>query len=398
MRIAFVARRWWPAAGGAEAYARHLAHGLAAGNDVTVVAFTTDSRPASDLTDSLSPPPSFEAFADGSVRVVPLRIPGWRRALLAPLGIQVLPGMRRVAYGQTRRAAARLYAAAVAPVIAKLVVGADIVHMWGSDFVAAAAMAAANQVSVPAVVTPFAHAGQWGDDPGSAAAFRRAETVISLLESEAALYQRLGVREARLAICGVCSPGVEAGEGDAMRRRFEIEGPLVVFLGVRRAYKGFDVLLEASSQVEARHPGTTFAFIGPGGPLSGASTARVIDAGPADERQKAAWLDAADLLCLPSAGEIFPVSFLEAWSVRTPVVTAATPTLQELIGKSGGGVAVPRRAEAVADAIVGLLEDPKRRAALGAAGYRFWSRRHTVEAVTRCHEQIYSRLVTAART
>jgi glycosyltransferase involved in cell wall biosynthesis len=394
VRIVFVARRWWPAVGGVETYARHLARGLAARHRVTVLAMTTDSRPTTDLSDSLAPRAGFQPFDDGPVRVVPLRIPLPRRTLMAPLALQVLPGMRRFAYGQTRRGAARLYATLAAPVIAGLASGADVVQMWGSDLLAAGAVAAARRISAPVVVEPFSHGGQWGDDPASAAAFRRADAVVAQLEAEAGLYRELGVARERIAICGICSPGVEAGGGERIRRRFDIRGPLVVFLGVRRHYKGFDVALEAASAVGRRRSDVTFAFVGPGEPL-GADGSRVIDAGAASEEDKAGWLEAADLLCLPSAGEIFPVSFLEAWSVRTPVVTTDTPTLAELMHRSGGGLAVAREPVAITEAILGLIDDPQRRDALAESGRLFWSRHHNVDAVTRCHESLYRRLLVA---
>jgi glycosyltransferase involved in cell wall biosynthesis len=141
----------------------------------------------------------------------------------------------------------------------------------------------------------------------------------------------------------------------------------------------------------------TFAFVGPGEPVHSPGAARVIDAGVADEKEKAGWLEAADVLCLPSEGEIFPVSFLEAWSVGTPVITSDTPTLTELVHRSGGGVAVPRDPVAISRAIVELVDDPRRRALLGESGRRFWSQGHTVEAVARCHETLYDRLLERRR-
>src|SRR5207302_8949700 len=105
LRIAFVARRYWPAVGGVESNIRHLARELAHRNEVTVLAHRIDDGPSTRLTDSLWPPPRFEPFLDGRVRVRPLRIPAAARALLLPLLSQVTPGLRRYAYGQTRVAA-----------------------------------------------------------------------------------------------------------------------------------------------------------------------------------------------------------------------------------------------------------------------------------------------------
>jgi glycosyltransferase involved in cell wall biosynthesis len=394
MRILFVARRYWPAVGGVESFLRQLARELASRHELTVLAHRIDNGPTDRLTDSLRPPPPFEPFEDDGVHVRPLRISSRERLLLAPLASHVVPGLRRYAYGRTRVGAASLYAAVVAPVIAKAGDHAQVVHMWGSDLVAAAAVRAARQLSVPSVVTPFAHRGQWGDGPADAFAYRAADRVVGLLDVDATVYRELGVSQDRLAVCGVCSPDVGSGGGAALRERLGISGPLVLFLGVRRPYKGFDLLVEAAPLVGARRPGVTFAFVGPGpevGPVHG--EVRLIDVGEVDEAEKADWLDAANLLCLPSRGEIFPVSILEAWSVGTPVLVSNLPTLNELVEKAGGGAAAALDSRAIAEMIVSLLSNPERLRELGRSGQRFWSGHGTPETVAAWHEQLYESLV-----
>lgn len=393
MQILFVARRYWPAVGGVESFLRELARELATRHELTVLAHRVDDGPTDRLTDSLRPPPPFEPFEDGRVHVRPLRISQRDKLLLVPLVSQIVPGFRRYAYGRARVGAASLYAAVVGPAIAEAAGGAQMLHMWGSDLVAAAAVKAARQLGIPSVVTPFAHRGQWGDGPADAFVYRAADRVIGLLDVDAAVYSRLGVADERLAVCGVCSPGVTGGGGATLRERLGISGPLVLFLGVRRPYKGFDLLLEAAPLVAARRPDVTFAFVGPGPPLSAESSAvRLLDVGSVDDAEKAAWLDAADLLCLPSRGEIFPVSILEAWSVGTPVLVSDLATLRELVSKAGGGARAALDPRAMANAIVDLLDDPDKLLELGRAGRRFWSERATVEAVAAWHERLYESL------
>lgn len=395
MQILFVARRYWPAVGGVESFLRQLARELATRHELTVLAHRIDDGPTDRLTDSLRPPPPFEPFEDGGVHVRPLRLSSRDRMLLSPLVSQIVPGFRRYAYGRVRVGAASLYATVVAPAIADAAGDAQVLHMWGSDLVAAAAVRAARQLHVPSVVTPFAHRGQWGDGPADAFAYRGADRVIGLLEVDAAVYRGLGVADEHLAVCGVCCPDVPEGGGKALRDRLGISGPLVLFLGVRRPYKGFDLLLEAVPHVAARMPDVTFAFVGPGPPLaSGSGAARLLDVGPVDDDEKAAWLAAADLLCLPSRGEIFPVSILEAWSVGTPVLVSDLPTLSELVGKAGGGATAELDSKAIADAIVELLGTPEHLLGLGRAGRRFWAEHGTVEAVAAWHEQLYGSLLT----
>jgi glycosyltransferase involved in cell wall biosynthesis len=393
MRILFVARRYWPAVGGVESYIRDVASELAARHEVAVLALRTDSGRVGRLSDGPLAPPPFEPFEDGLVRVEPLRIAAARRAMMAPLFAHVAPGLRRYAYGRSRVAAAALYARAVAPLIAPH--AADVVHVWSHDLLGVAGLRGSRMLGAPCVVTPFAHEGQWGDDPASAHLYREAEVVVALLDVEGALYRRLGARG--VEVIGVCSRGAVGGGGFELRRRLGIDGPLVLFLGVRRPYKGFDLLLEAAPLVGERAPDVTFAFVGPGRPVPEVAGIRTIDAGEVDDSERTAWLDAADLLCLPSEGEIFPVSFLEAWSVGTPVLASDIPPLRELVEKTGGGSVTSGEPHALATAIDALLADPAQLRSLGEAGRRAWERDFTVAAVCARLEDVYRRAVRAGK-
>lgn len=395
MRVAFVARRYWPALGGVETLLRDVAQALARSNEITVLAQRVDDGPTSRLHDAgLREPPPFTAFDDRGVRVAPLRLPMRRRALVTPLAYHTIPVLRRYAYGRSRLWSGLLYARAVAPSIGAQVAGADVVHVWGGDLLAFAAVEAAHAHGALAIITPFAHRGHWGDDPASAEAYRRADAVIALSETDAAVYRDLGVQPQRITDIGVSSPGVAVGGGSALRASMSIKGPLIVFLGVRRSYKGFDRLLAAAPLVAVHRPDVTFALLGPGEPLPrDVGNARVLDVGLVDETSRAAWLEAADILCLPSESEIFPVTFLEAWSARTAVVGSRTPTIVELIGRSGGGWSVDTEPSVLADALLAALSDEAQLHRRAEAGYRFWSENYTVDAVAARHARLYERVI-----
>jgi glycosyltransferase involved in cell wall biosynthesis len=383
MRITFIAPRSWPSVGGAQSFLRHLTCALAERHDVRVLALSVGDERPHRLWESVLPPNAFDSFTDEGVLVEHLRLPPARRALLAPLAAQAVPGLRRYAYGRARRVNVELYARTIAPLIARRAAGTDVLHMWGTGLLGAAAVRAAGLLDVPCAITPFAHRGQWGDDAASAETYKRADTVLSLLEADAQLYRELGVTQ--VAVGGVCSPGVEAGGGEELRRRHGIEGPLVLFLGRRTAYKGVDLLLEAAPLAHR----ATFAFVGPGDAVSGE---RIVDAGAVDDRERAAWLDAADVLCLPSAAEIFPVSILEAWSVGTPVLTSDIAPLRELVDGSGGGIVVERDAAAIATALRTLLDDERLLRLMGNAGRSSWRNAYSVGAVRARHERVYDEL------
>ncbi len=391
MRLLFVSHRYWPAIGGIEAFLRHVTRELSGRHDVTVLTQRIDDRPWSRLTDSVNPPPEFESFQDLGARIVPLRASAPRRAMATSLET---PGLRRYLYGRGRATAAALLARAVAPAIAREARQADILHLWGGNIMTTAVVRAARQAGIPAVITPFAHRGQWGDDAPSGVSYRAADRVLALLRSDASLYRELGVATERTEVVGVCSPGVPAGGGEAIRRGRGITGPVVLFLGARRPYKGADLLIAAAPIVATKYPGVTFVFIGPGDPIEDVPGVRVIDAGTVDDGERAAWLDCADLMCLPSAAEIFPVSVLEAWSSGTPVLLSDLEPLTELIELSGGGRTTARNPQAIAAAIVAMIAD-ERLAEQGEAGRSFWAERHTVGAVAASHEAIYEDLAGA---
>jgi glycosyltransferase involved in cell wall biosynthesis len=266
--------------------------------------------------------------------------------------------------------------------------------MFGSDLVAVASMRAAGQLGVPGVVTPFAHRRQWGVGPADGAAYRAATCVIAQLEADADLYRDLGVPEERLVICGVGSPGVPAGHGASIRERFGISGPLVLFLGVRRPYKGFDRLVEAAPFVSSQRPDVTFAIVGPGPELSHTpGNVRIIDVDRnVPDLERAGWLEAADVLCVPSEGESFGAVVTEAWSVGTPAIVADIPTSRELVSKARGGIAVSPEPRSLAKAILTLVSNPAEARALGESGRSYWLANYTVSAVVQRHERLYSSL------
>jgi glycosyltransferase involved in cell wall biosynthesis len=393
-RVLFVARRYWPAVGGVEVFLRDLAWELALTNDVTVLAHRIDDGSSGWLTDSLRPPPTFEPFDDGPVRIEPLRVPARRQLALSPLVAQITPGLRRYMYGRARVAAATLYGAVVSPVIERAGEEADAIHMFGSDLVAVAAMRAARSLRIPGVITPFAHRDQWGTGPADAYAYLLATHVIGLLEADADLYRELGVPHDRLSVCGLGSRGVSPGHGASIRRRWGISGPLVLFLGVRRDYKGLDLVVRAAPFVTAKRPDVTFAVVGPGARLEDIpESTRILDVDHAvTGAERAGWLEAADILCVPSAGESFGAVVTEGWSVGTPAVVADIPTSRELVSKAGGGVSVRRDPQALADTLVDLLKRPDQLRRLGESGRSYWSEHYALPIVARWHERLYETL------
>ena len=114
-----------------------------------------------------------------------------------------------------------------------------------------------------------------------------------------------------LALPGIGPVLAERADGADWRQRHGIEGPMVLYLGQKFRYKNFHLLLEAAPAVWARHPQTTFVFIGPPTGFSRRVFARhkteprVVELGRVDLAEKTAALQACDVLCLPSPQESF---------------------------------------------------------------------------------------------
>jgi len=400
VHIIFVTRAYWPALGGQENYLRHLATGLAERHDVTVLAQTNSSTSGVEgrLAGLLRHYPDFLPYRDDNVQVRQIRIPRARRVLLTPAVLAVVRPFSRYAFTKAARGLlARLYSTAVGPLLRERLAAADIVHMWGADVLGAATIDAARALGKPVVMTPIAHAGQHGDDPFSAACYRRADRVIGLLRCDAALYGRLGVAAERLRVVPVCSPGIGGDSAADVRADRRVSGPLILFLAVRRPYKGLDLLLDALAVVARRVPEATLAIAGPGAPVSGDHALRVIDLGQLDDDAASAWIAAADVLCLPSKHEVFPVSFLEAWSAGTAVVGSDIETLAEVLDRSAGGIAVRRDADELGAVLGALLGDPERCRAFGRAGRDWWLENATPARVVAAQDAIYDDLLGADR-
>lgn len=89
-----------------------------------------------------------------------------------------------------------------------------------------------------------------------------------------------------------------------------------------------------------------------------------------DHATKVRFLRSLDVLSVPTTyRESKGLYVLEAWANGVPVVQPEHGSFPELIARSGGGVLVPPNdADALADALLDLLNDSAKRAALGERG------------------------------
>ena len=166
-------------------------------------------------------------------------------------------------------------------------------------------------------------------------------------------------------------------ELERVRRRYNIPGDYVLFVGRIQPRKNLTRLIEAFSRVLADHPNLMLVLAGPAGwlanPIQARATAlgvenKVIFPGYVAPEDKAALISGARLFAYPSLYEGFGFPVLEAQACGTPLLTSTTSSLPEVAGK-GGLLVDPLNVEAIADGLRRLLNNEALSAQLVARGF-----------------------------
>jgi glycosyltransferase involved in cell wall biosynthesis len=203
--------------------------------------------------------------------------------------------------------------------------------------------------------------------------------------------RRDGVPRDRVA---VVSNGVEAAAPDErtrarLRRALGVAdgGTLILYLGRLHPEKGPDVLVEALARLDRRAGDAWRAALVGGGEERDALLRRVTALGMADRvrvpgprRRVGPWLDACDLLVLPSREEGMPVAALEAMMrSRAVVATRVGGTPEVVLDGKTGLLIPPDDPDALAAALLRLIADRAALATMGEAGRRRALAEFTIE-------------------
>jgi glycosyltransferase involved in cell wall biosynthesis len=140
--------------------------------------------------------------------------------------------------------------------------------------------------------------------------------------------------------------------------------------------KGYPELFQAAEAARARAPRARFVVVGPNDPAKGdalgrseldaATRAGIVFAGMRDDIE--ACYAAFDLYALASHREGFPRSAMEAAAMGLPIVATDIRGCRQVVEHGVTGLLVPvRDPGALADALVRLVTDGSRRAAMGNA-------------------------------
>jgi glycosyltransferase involved in cell wall biosynthesis len=219
---------------------------------------------------------------------------------------------------------------------------------------------------------------------------RRMERIVTVSESSRRDIEReFGVAPDRLHVVPV---GVDPDLFRPIPGVERIPGRLVTTASADVAMKGLHHLLEAVAKLRTERDVSLVVI---GKPRENGRSAEAIErlglggvvsfvSGVADERIYELYSE-AELAVVPSLYEGFSLPAIEAMSCAVPVVATTGGALPEVVGAHGETslLVPPGDPQALAATIAAALDDPVRRAAIGAGGRRRvierWSWRSTAE-------------------
>ena len=187
-----------------------------------------------------------------------------------------------------------------------------------------------------------------------------------------------------------------------IRARFGEGGPLVVFLGRVVEEKGVLDLVRAFTTIRARFPSARLTMVGRGIDSDTVSqlaaslglNESIDQPGWTDPADVVNWFAAADVVVAPSWFEAQGLSVMEAQAAGAAVVATKVGGIPDAVEDGETGILVePRDPEALAAAVISLLDDRARAAEIGRRAAEQATQRFSRQATARAFESLYVRVL-----
>ncbi len=277
----------------------------------------------------------------------------------------------------------------------------DLIHniRVGREPLSYASYNLAKKLNVPFVFTPLHHP-RWSHPffKEYHRLYRAADGLLALTPHEKENYRKLGVKKDNVYITGTGTVLSDQSDSEAFKKRHNLTGKVILFIGQGYKYKGMQQLLKAARIVLNRKEDVNFVFIGPHTRYSKKlfkrySCDKIIHLGKVDLQTKTDALAACDIFCLPSSQESFGAVFLEAWAFKKPVIGLDIPQVECLIDHGSNGYLASEDPGDIAYKIINLLDNPGLRAKFGEAGNRKLVDNFTWDVLCDNTEKVYEELI-----
>jgi glycosyltransferase involved in cell wall biosynthesis len=291
--------------------------------------------------------------------------------------------------------------------------GPDVVHINNGGYPGAiscsAAAIAARIARVPVIVyvvnnvaIPYNRPSRVLDYPVDRLVARSVDSFVtaSVVASHAlASVLHIGDHQ-HTVIPNAAEPGVATASRAEMRHDLGISEDRLVLLVMARLEKrkGHAYLLDALAQLPDHMRERTMLLVAGVGPESDALEAQCAAMHLSDRvrflgQRSDRWslYEAADIVVLPSIShEDMPIVILDAMAAGRPVVASRVAGIPEQVVEGVTGRLVPPGdSAALADALAAILEDPRRRAAMGNAARRRYESRYTPQRFVDAYRRLY---------
>lgn len=178
------------------------------------------------------------------------------------------------------------------------------------------------------------------------------------------------------------------------------ENVLIGTVAILRKKKGHAELLEAVPAILAQHPEARFVFAGDG-PQTDNLTRRISEMGLQDKvfmlglrRDVMNVLQSLDIFVLPTHQEALGTAFIEASAMGLPCIGTNVDGVPEVVADGKTGLLVPaQNSEAIAAAILTLLDNPEQRQKMGQAASARVRQIFSRQAMAQGMEQVYQNLL-----
>lgn len=224
--------------------------------------------------------------------------------------------------------------------------------------------------------------------------FKNADRIICLTESDAREIIRYGCPSEKIRIIP------NAVDANCFRSGNECQKNSVMWVGRFVPEKGLNYLIEAAKIVSTKFKNVEFMLVGYG-PLKANIAKLACDygllnnsvrfGGPYDRRQIPSILCKAKIFVLPSLKEGLPLSLLEAMACGKAVVASDISGINDVIMNGKNGLLIPAgNPEALADAVLTVLNDENLRGRLGRNARQLMVERYSWNIVTNKIEKVYN--------